>query len=57
MNKWEENARAVEKDYGEYVDWEERSYICPRCGEPVYECDWLNEVLSEYICPICEDEE
>lgn len=57
MNKWEENARAVEKDYGEYVDWEERFYICPRCGEPVYECDWLNEVLSEYICPICEDEE
>ena len=42
---WEDNAKYVEKVYGAYVDWEERFYTCPVCGEPVYECDWLNDEL------------
>lgn len=52
---WEKNAKEVEKVYGEFVDWEEKFYICPECGEPVYECDWDESDLSRFLCPICED--
>lgn len=50
---WEENAKVVEEVYGGYVDWEERFYNCPECGEPIYECDWSNEELEAFICPVC----
>ena len=50
---WEYNAKLVEKVYGSYVDWEERFYLCPECGEPVYECDWTDRDLMFVICPIC----
>lgn len=58
MNTWEENAKTVETVYGGFVDWEERFYNCPECGEPIYECDWTAEEL-ETLCPVCgfEDEE
>lgn len=51
---WYTNAKFVEKVYGGYVDWEERFYNCPECGEPIYECDWDDKELREFICPICE---
>ncbi len=55
---WEYVARKVEKEYGAYVDWDERFYICPECGEPIYEADWLDVdfVIPEdgVECPICE---
>ena len=53
---WESNAKYVERVYGAYVDWEERFYICPECGEPVYEFDWSNDIdfLLDFLCPICE---
>ncbi len=55
MKQWEVNAKEAEKVYGSYVDWEERFYECPECGEPVYECDgWLEETLKKFICPVCE---
>lgn len=50
---WEANAKLVVETYGGYVDWEERFYICPECGEPVYECDWDTIDLLEALCPIC----
>ena len=50
---WESNAKYVEKVYGSFVDWEERFYLCPECGEPVYECDWDVNVLCDELCPIC----
>ena len=50
---WEDNAKCVEQFYGAYVDWEERFYICPECGEPVYECDWSNEDFCDWLCPVC----
>ena len=50
---WEANAKFVENECGGYVDWEERFYICPECGEPVYEHDWTTLELTNEICPIC----
>ena len=52
---WEKNAKEIEEVYGEFVDWEEKFYICPECGEPVYKCDWDESDLSRFLCPICED--
>lgn len=54
---WEINARYVEDVYGSFVDWQERFYICPECGEPIYECDWTPAELEDLICPICEYKE
>lgn len=53
---WEKNAIYVENTFSCFVDWEERFYDCPECGEPIYECDWDNEKLQKYICPVCEFE-
>lgn len=49
--KWNEVAKVVENDFGMQVDWEERFFVCPECGEPLYAEDW-----PEYnwdTCPIC----
>lgn len=58
---WEVNAKYVQETFGAYVDWEERFYVCPECGEVVYEYDWSAYDLLSYICPICgfvdEDED
>jgi len=50
---WEKNAKKVEEDYGMFVDWEERFYICPKCGEPIYEDDWSESEIWLNLCPIC----
>lgn len=50
---WEKNAKYCERTYGAYVDWEERFYICPDCGDTIYECDWTADELTAEICPIC----
>ena len=39
MINWERNAARCQDEYGSYVNFEERFYICPFCGEPVYEED------------------
>ena len=54
INRWEENAKCVENVYGSYVNWDNRFYICPECGEAVYEVDWDNDDLENFMCPICE---
>lgn len=51
---WEKNAKRVEEEFGGFVDWEERFYNCPECGEPIYECDWSDYTLSEELCPVCD---
>ena len=56
MTQWENNAHEVENIYGGYVDWKEKFYECPECGEPIYECDWSNSELEKYLCPVCEFE-
>lgn len=45
------------------VDWQEGYFICPHCGEPIYDCDWANadyypddiDEMRDYLaqCPIC----
>lgn len=50
---WESRAKYVEQVFGGYVDWEERFYECPECGDPIYECDWDESELYDAICPIC----
>ena len=51
---WEARAKEVEEVYDMPVDWDERFYICPACGEPIYEDDWMGVALEEFICPACE---
>lgn len=55
--QWEKNAIEARDTYGAHVDWEERFYECPECGEPIYECDWSERNLTKFLCPICEDGE
>ena len=50
---WEANAKYCAETFGTYVDWDERFYECPECGEPVYECDWESAELEKELCPIC----
>lgn len=57
MNAWELNANFVKEIYDCHVDYEERFYLCPDCGEPIYEADWSEESLKEFTCPICENED
>ena len=49
---WYKTAKYCEKEYGIQADWEEGFFICPECGEPIYECDWEDEEFL--FCPICE---
>lgn len=49
---WEKAAKFCEETFGTFVDWEERSFICPECDEPILCEDWLNHNWS--MCPVCE---
>ena len=50
---WEKIALLIDENYGTLVDLEERFFICPECGEPIYEEDWVDKDFTQ-ICPICE---
>lgn len=59
MYNWVQIAHLIEVNYGGHVDWVERFFICPECGEPVYVDDWESEDdflddHNNFICPICE---
>ena len=51
---WETMAYHCQQEYGTHIDWEDKFFICPECGEPIYECDWEDEELR--TCPVCEFE-
>ena len=52
---WKETAKMCQMVFGAHIDWEERFFECPECGEPIYEVDW--EDHDDWsICPICEVE-
>ena len=46
MTNWERNAIFCQDEYDTYVNLKERYYICPFCGEPVYEEDGLRLILA-----------
>lgn len=50
---WQRYATYLADECGVFVDWEEEFYICPKCGKPVYECDWGIISLIQFVCPIC----
>lgn len=55
---WLELAQICYVNYGVHVDWDERFFECPECGEPIYEEDWEPSDFSwgygKFVCPICE---
>ena len=53
MYTWLEAAVYCEETFGVHVNMEEGFFICPECGEPIYECDW-DEHPDWSECPICE---
>lgn len=58
MTCWEQRAMFLEKEYGVYVDWKNRYYVCPRCDCEVSEEDWeydeyLTDLFEETLCPFC----
>ena len=61
---WERLANKVALVYGGFVDREEGFFICPECGEPIYECDWNDSDFAlgrsyrgrlRLYCPVCEE--
>ena len=61
MSKWYRFAQMCQSGYGVEVDWHEGFFICPECGEPIYEEDWTDEdynlghmYCGKWYCPICE---
>ena len=51
MYTWLEAAIYCEETFGIHVDTREGFFICPECGEPIYECDWRGHDWD--YCPIC----
>ena len=52
--KWNEVAKVVENDFGVQVEREEKIFVCPDCGDVIYECDFNKDsVLALGYCPIC----
>ena len=54
---WEIAATTAKEVFGALVNYEERFFICPECGEPIYEEDWTNKDFEDCICPVCEFDE
>ena len=53
MLSWLTAAVYCEEIFGVHVDMAEGFFVCPECGELIYECDW--DAYSDWsVCPICE---
>lgn len=62
-SNWYRFYKHVDAIFGVEADLEERFFICPECGEPIYECDWIDSdywlgqpYAKKWHCPICENE-
>ena len=55
MKIWEIAAKAAEWD-GSEANMDVGYFICPQCGEVVFENDWTSSEMMEddcVVCPIC----
>ena len=54
---WLDLAHYCYNVYGTYVNWSDRFFICPECGEPIYAEDWEDEpmAIENGYCPVCEN--
>ena len=52
MFTWLEAAVMCEELYGAETNMREGYFVCPECGEPIYERDW-REHDDWTVCPIC----
>lgn len=52
MNSWHEAGTYCEETYGMRLDTKEGFFVCPECGEPIYEIDWHKHDDWD-VCPIC----
>lgn len=52
MYTWLEAGTYCEETYGMTLNTKEGYFVCPECGEPIYEEDW-HEHDEWDICPIC----
>ena len=51
MGTWFETAIYCEETYGVSVNMKEGFFICPECGEPLYNIDFPSHSWDE--CPVC----
>lgn len=52
MHTWLEAGTYCEEVYGMTLNTKEGYFVCPECGEPIYETDW-GEHPDWSECPIC----
>lgn len=53
MLSWLTAAVYCEETFGVQVDMADGFFVCPECGELIYESDW-DEHPDWSVCPICE---
>lgn len=52
MKRWKDAAKYCRREHGVYVDEGEGFFICPDCGEPIYDDDWVGYTNWDE-CPVC----
>ena len=52
MFGWFEAGTYCEETYGMTMNTKEGYFVCPECGEPIFEEDWKDHDDWE-VCPIC----
>lgn len=60
-SNWYRFAKYLEEEQDVAVDYLERFFECPECGEHIYECDWRDEDYwnskgeyhGKWYCPVC----
>lgn len=52
MLTWLEAGTYCEEVYGMTMNTKEGYFVCPECGEPIFEEDWRDHDGWE-VCPIC----
>lgn len=51
---WKINAKWANTFYKSEVNYDKGFYLCPECGELIYDDDWSEQDLKDFLCPICK---